>query len=239
MRNHLSETFSGLVDRLFNQPRLRTIIIGTDARLRLLAAEIAGAGKPVSLIKLEDQDATQHRTSKGATVIHAATEDELVLARADAGIANCLVAATPDDERNLDLCRTARDKFQIPFVIARLRLLEGVTSWARLTDSGMVRVVWPEVARTILGDIIPNANLSRLMTATDQDQITDVEVLSPLFFGRTIADLSLDGCEVVALTRNGLPIDNFKAEGLQIRDVLTLVGPKVAINKARESFTSL
>ena len=66
--------------------------------------------------------------------------------------------------------------------------------------------------------------LARLARATDLEQIADVELLTPVFLGQTIADLDLYDCEVVALTRNSILLTPFDLEELRRGDVLTLVG---------------
>src|SRR5215813_3529337 len=190
MRNHLSTTFSGLLDRLFNQPKLQTIIIGNDARLRLLGIELAAAGKLVKLIDLRDHhEPTAPASNK--KIVDAALEDFEVLSESEAEKANCLVAAGNIDGRNLSLCRTARERFQTPITIARLRMLKGVTSWVRLTERGMVRMKWPDAGKTILGDVATTTTSSRLLTARDEDQFVDVAMRSPVFVGRKPGELLL------------------------------------------------
>ena len=124
MRNNLSTTFSGLVDRLFKQPKLQTVIIGSDARLRLLASELTAAGRPVTEVELREQ-AGNAPAAENAKIIDAAIDDVEVLRQSEAEKANCLVAAGNLDGRNLRLCRTARERFQTPIAIARLRALDG------------------------------------------------------------------------------------------------------------------
>lgn len=218
----------GLKTRLFPTTRSTTIIVGINALTRLLDTELDAAGKVVSLIDLEngapgDGDAGY----------------EAVLARAGAKAASCVMAATNNDEWNLSFCQTARLRFGVPMVVARLGILSEVTSWARLNGSGMVRMTWKDMVPAILGTVIPSKGLARVARATNREQVTDVELLTPVFVGRTIADLALDGCEVLALSRNNLWVAPIDLAELRRGDVLTLVGTKAAVNKVRASFTSL
>lgn len=205
-----------------------TIIVGVNALTHLLATELEAAGKPVSLIDLEN----------GAQA-DGEIRDQLVLSSAGAKAASCIMAATANDEWNLSLCRTARHRFRVPMVIARVGLLGGMTSWVRLNDVGMVRITWMEMVPAILGTVTPSSGLDRVARATDREQIADVELLTPVFLGRTIADLALEGCEVIALRRKDLWVDDIDHAELRRGDVLTLVGAKTALNKVRESFTTL
>jgi Trk K+ transport system NAD-binding subunit len=218
----------GLKTRLFPTTRSTTIIVGTNALTRLLDSELGAAGKAVTLIDLEKEALTD-----------VDGEEELLLARCGAKGATCVMAATADDERNTSVCRTAHQRFRVPIVISRLRLVDGVTSWARVTESGMVKLAWKDMVAAILGTESPSSVLARVAGATDREQIADVELISPVFMGLTIADLALDGCEVLAVRRNNLRVDAIDLAELHRGDVLTLVGTKVAIKKVRDSFTSL
>lgn len=207
--------------------------------MRLLAVELAAAGKKVTFIKLRDRAPGGTETPLGWKVVYTDAFDGQALERAGAKGASCLVAATSDDPLNMNLCRAGRDRFGIPLVIARLRVLDWVTSWARFNSSGMIEMRWPDAAQAILGDSTPHANLWRVMNAGELERIADVEVKSPVFIGRTVADLSIRDCEAVALTRADLPVEDFADAEIRVGDVLTLIGSKEALAQARETFTSL
>jgi Trk K+ transport system NAD-binding subunit len=108
-----------------------------------------------------------------------------------------------------------------------------------LNETGTVRTTWADTVRAVLGETSPNANLSHLASISDQEQIVDLEIESPVFAGRKIADLPLNGCEVLALTRRGNSVFDFGAVELRMNDVVTLVGPRTALAIIRESFASL
>jgi Trk K+ transport system NAD-binding subunit len=208
--------------------RSTTIIVGLNGLTRLFVTDLEAAGHAVSVVEIEN---VPPEDSKAA--------DEVFLA--DAGIkgARCVLAVTPNDERNLNFCRLAHRKFAVPMVIARLGLLGGVTSWARFNDSGMTKMRWSEMVPAILGDATPGTALARVTKATDREQIAEVELLTPLLLGLTIRQLKLDGCEVLAIRRNSTLFDDTDGTELYRGDVLTLVGNREAINKVRQSFTTL
>jgi len=126
--------------------------------------------------------------------------------------------------------------FRLPVVVARLGLVSGLTSWARLNDAGMLRMSWNEMVSAILGTAIPSSALERVAQAPDRNQVAEVELLTPVFVGQRIPDLRLEGCEVVALRRNNLWVDDIEVAELRRSDVLTLVGAKAAINKVARVF---
>jgi Trk K+ transport system NAD-binding subunit len=195
---------------------------------RLLARDLEDAGKVVLLVDL-DEDPRENRNA----------QDELRLARAGASNAICVMAATGNDERNLNLCRAARSRFRVPTVVARMGLLGEMTYWARLNDAGMIRMSWKEMVPSILGTVTPSHALLRLAQATNREQVADLKLLNPDIIGRTIGNLGLHGCEVLALERNDLWVDEITTAKLGLGDVLTVVGTKTAINKACESLTTL
>jgi Trk K+ transport system NAD-binding subunit len=228
-----------VLSRLFSSSRSRVIVVGPDARGRLLATELGAVGKEVSLIKTETGATAQTKAPPGVSVLYAAQPDGVALERAGAKDARCLVAATADDALNSRLCRDARDRFGVPVVITRLKLTEGVTSWARLNEAGMVRITWADTVRAALGETAPSASLTHLASVSDLEQVVDLEMLSPAFIGRKIADLPLNDCEVLALTRNGNSAGDFGSIELCMNDVVTLAGTRAALKSIRESLASL
>jgi len=225
--------------RVFSSPRSRVIVVGSDVRVRLLVTELAAAGKEVSLIKPVTSATAQSKAPLGVSVIHSSRVGAVALDRAGAKAASCLLAATTDDAVNLEVCCEARRRFRVPLVIARTSHLEGPANWARLNETGTVRITWADTVRAVLGETSPNANLSHLASISDQEQIVDLEIESPVFVGRKVTDLPLNDCEVLALTRRGNAVFDFGAVELRMNDVVTLVGPRTALGIIRESFASL
>lgn len=228
MVKQIVTSLTGLKTRVLGAPRSKTIIVGINGLTRLLARDLETAGRLVSLIDLDN-----------GALADSKAQDHLVLSSAGAEAACCFLAATTNDEWNLSLCRVARMKFHVPVVVARLGLLSGLTSWARLNDAGMVRMSWDEMVSAILGNVTPSNGLERVAQAPDREQVAEVELLTPVFLGRQIQEAGLDGCEVVALRRKDLWVDDIEHAELRRGDVLTIVGAKTALNKVRESFTTL
>jgi Trk K+ transport system NAD-binding subunit len=237
--NQLLGRLSQAISRLFHSPRTYVIAVGCDARVKLLVTGLAAVGKDVSLIKQAASTTDVVKAPLGVSVIHSDTLGAVALERAGAKAARCLVAATPDGDMNISLCREAHDRFGVPLAIARLKLLEGVTNWARLNEDGMARMTWSETVHAVLGKTPPNASLLRLADVSDREQIVDFEMLSPVFIGRKIADLPLGECEVAALTRKDVSLPGFESVELRLGDVLTLIGERTELIRVRQTLATL
>lgn len=237
--NQILTRIGEAVSRLFRSPRPYVIVVGCDARVKLLVTGLAAVGKEISLIKPATSATAQMKAPPGVSVIHSSSPGTVALERAGAKAARCLVAATPDGDQNVSLCREARARFGVPLVIARMKLLEGVTNWARLNDAGMVKMSWSDTVHAVLGETMPSASLLHLAEVSDRDQIVDLEMLSPVFIGRKIANLPLGECEVAALTRKDVPLPALDSVELSLGDVLTLIGERKALSRVREALATL
>jgi Trk K+ transport system NAD-binding subunit len=242
-RQNLSDqviaAMTSAMNRLFHTARARTIIVGVNPVTRLIANELQAVGNRVSVVSLKSEGGPDLETMPLVDTVDPATADDVVLTRTGAQSARCLLAALADDDRNLRLCRTAIDEFRVPVVIARMRLMDGVTTWARVGDAGLSRMSWSGLIQALFPDTLSSSALARLATADDREQIAEIEIRIPVHVGRKIADLPLDECEVLALTRSGNPVADFVSIKLRMNDVLTLVGKKEALKSVRESLASL
>lgn len=209
------------LSRVFQTKRPRMILVGSNPCTRLLATELLSVRTLVTTIDITS------------------TEDQQLLGQANARSARCIVAASSDDSRNLSLCRKALSDFGVPLTIARLRVVEGATSWARVTEAGISRMSWKHLLQAVIPEVVLSPTLLRLSRADDFDQISDIELRFPLFIGRRIEDLPLSGCDVVVLTRKGIPVANCQSTSLELCDVLTVIGTRTAVHQLRESIASL
>lgn len=140
---------------------------------------------------------------------------------------------------NLGLCREACDRFGVPLAIARLKLVEGVTNWARVNAGGMARMTWSETVRALVGEGALSQSLSNLAKVSDDEQIVDLEMQSPVFLGLKAADLPLDDCQVLAITRTGVLLTDVASIELRMNDVLTLTGTTTALKGVRAALSTL
>jgi Trk K+ transport system NAD-binding subunit len=229
--NQVIGAISDALSRSFRGERTRTIIVGVNPTTHLLANELQNLGYRVSLVSLESESESEHETP---------AEGELVLMRAGAQSARCLLAASVDDHLNLRLCRIASEKFGVPFVISRLQMLDGITSWTRVNDAGMSRMSWNGLIQALVPDMLLSPALSRLARSDDGEEITEIEIRLPTFAGRAVEELPLEDCEVLAFNRDGAPISTYDGTvAVELGDVLTLIGTKAVLRKVQASFASL
>lgn len=221
MREQIVGAVTGALNRVFRPSRLRTIIVGVNPLTRLLAYELQAARRAVSLFDLSE------------------VEDLDLLESCGADNARCLVAASSEDSRNLNLCWTALGRFGVPVTVARLRLLEGVTSWARVSDSGASRTSWKDLIQAVIPDAVSTPALSRLARAGDHEKISEIDLRSPRFIGQNIEELPAGHFDVVALVRRNTPLAGYQNNSLELGDVLTVIGEKAAVDRLRESLATL
>ena len=215
----------------------RVLLLGSNPRVRLLAAALGMASRPVSWIKLDIEEGDI--PSPGVNVIYGAEPWETTLTRAGADEATCLIASTCNTDLNQRICHLAQQQFGLRIAILRLCLVSGVTTWARLTDTGMRRMEWSDVLNTVCGDKLSNQVIEQLSIVREHDRMVDVELRSPAFAGRPIGELKLGDCEVVGITRNGVLLPASELNHIELSDIVTLTGSTEAVDKVRESFTSL
>jgi Trk K+ transport system NAD-binding subunit len=94
--NQLLGRLSQAISRLFHSPRTYVIVVGCDARVKLMVTGLAAVGKNVSLIKQAARTTDVVKAPLGVSVIHSDMLGAVALERAGAKAARCLVAAAPD-----------------------------------------------------------------------------------------------------------------------------------------------
>ncbi len=138
-----------------------------------------------------------------AAVFHGDGRDEELLKIAGADEADTLVACTDDDDVNLAVCKTAKERFSIPRVIARVNHLS--------TDISKFR----EYADVVLSEgellirAVENAILQRTPHILFEDEQSKVIVLkakvptTSSLIGTKVKDLINDGKVAALLIRDG------------------------------------
>ncbi len=232
----ITSAFSGVLSRLFDITPRHTIIVGADAINRLLAGELAAAGRAVSLIDADGAQCQLAKTLRGVSVFREDATDPLVLRRAGASYAKYLLAATPEEELNLCICRAARAEFQIEKLIARRDVATTSTSF---DAEGVEMLSWSRAAAVVLEETLPGAKLQRVLEISNgSEYVAEVQALSPCVIGRMMLDFYVEGCEVIAIRRGDGLIVNSDSTCLGFGDVLTVVGSPAAINSLRQQLSA-
>jgi Trk K+ transport system NAD-binding subunit len=224
----LVTTVTDVLRGIFQQERSNVLIIGVNPRTRLLAAELEASGREAALVDL------------AAGPSNKSDEDtSVVLHQAGARSAKCLLAATSNNDLNLQLCRLARVRFGIPEVIARLGWSQSITSWAKVTEVKNQRMAWAEVATAVLDGAAPSDAFQRVARASDNYVVTEIELRSPIYANRSPRDLPLLDGELIAIWREDGLVTDLEQVELELGDTLTLLGTAERITAIRERRTSV
>ena len=116
----------------------------------------------------------------------AATLDDVGTSRAD-----MLVAVTGDDEDNLVACQVAKDKFNVPRTVARIRNPQNKAIFKKLGVD--VTVSTTDIILEAIEQEVPTHPLTHLLTPSDSGtEIVDVRISSGMpAIGKTIRTLAL------------------------------------------------
>lgn len=95
------------------------IIVGGGKVGNYLAIDLLSSGQEISLIEKNKEKCNQISEILGSFVIQGDGCDPSVLQLSGIERADIIVAITGDDEDNLIICQIAKNKFNVPFTIAR------------------------------------------------------------------------------------------------------------------------
>jgi Kef-type K+ transport system membrane component KefB/Trk K+ transport system NAD-binding subunit len=188
------------------------------SRLHLMKGQITVVGRN------EGRDERGDRLRKhGIPVIIGDPGDADVLHAAGAATASTLIAASSYDQVNLNACLTARDKFNVPHLIA---LTSNPQMASKMGDLG-VRVVQPQMAtvQAVEGALHFPAAFDMLTNQRDGVEVREIELNDRRWKGKPLRDIMLPGdALILGMRRRGevlIPDGNTR---LQIGDLLMLVG---------------
>lgn len=136
--------FNRLLPARKERRRRGIIILGTDSLAELLGKRLLQDGEPVTFIGRDAARLEKLRES-GCTIVSGPPDDEQVLRQAGAEQVRALVALSNDPEVVLRACRQARERFEIPSVVARAESPDQV----KVLQSLNVRAVQPAMAMAI------------------------------------------------------------------------------------------
>jgi Trk K+ transport system NAD-binding subunit len=226
-------TFAGWLARFFGVMPRHTVIIGADETARLLAEKLAAAGETVSMIDNEEANCFAAKDLKGISIYCADATDTDVLNKAGVSDAKCVIAATPSDKVNLLVSQIVRSNFGDKRVVARANSTSNLSAF---TEAGIETMSPTHAAAAILENMVLRPSLFKLLaikSSSEDEHIDEVRVTSQKSVGNNLAKLSLRGCLVVALRRDGTLIAPNGATVLRYDDILTLLGDNKSLERAK------
>jgi Trk K+ transport system NAD-binding subunit len=231
-------TIAAKTAKFFNvMPRL-TVIIGADETARLLAERLVEAGEFVSIVDTNEENCAAAKDLKGVNVYCDDATDVTILRKAGVPTAKAIIVATPSDKVNILISQVVRSNFGEKRVVARANTTSNLSAFE---DAGIETMSPVRASVAILENMVLRPSLFQLLATTkpEEEKIDEVRVTSSKSINKSLADLHLRGCLVVALRRNGKMIQPSGATILRYDDILTILGDESSLEKAKKVFHSI
>ncbi|MGI8436850.1 MAG: monovalent cation:proton antiporter family protein [Chthoniobacterales bacterium] len=223
--------FSRLLPSQSGPQRGGVVILGTGQLAMLLGQRLKLAGEEVVFIGPDDEQ-LRHLSGIGFRSSPGNPEDLEVLQKARLPEARGLIAVSDSDERNLAVCRLAREEFNLPAIIARADKPEIITQLAQLN----VNVVQPSmaVALALEGALHFPSAFGMMMNQSDGVSMVDVRLTNSDLAGRALRKVKIAGhARIVGVHRGGEVMVPRGDTVLQQRDTLVLIGDADSLREAR------
>lgn len=231
-------TLAGWSAKFFNvMPRL-TVIVGADETARMLAKRLVDAGEFVSMIDSDKENCVAAKDLKGVNVYCDDATDINVLRQAGLPTAKTVIVATPSDKVNILISQVVRSNFDDKRVVARANTTSNLSAFE---DAGIETMSPVQASAAILENMVLRPSLFRLLATTEpeEEKIDEVTVSSKRSINKSLADLHLEDCLVVAIRRNGRMIQPSGSTVLHYKDILTILGDDKSLRTAKRVFQSV
>ncbi|MCD6310012.1 MAG: monovalent cation:proton antiporter family protein [Candidatus Eremiobacteraeota bacterium] len=208
----------------------RVIIVGGGEEAWILALRLQDTGHDVYLIEPDPDRCI--RAKKMGLKIFCPTGDvfDQIGELAEPGV-KALVAMTSDDEKNINICKTAHSVYGIDRVIAKANDPNNI-DWMK--EEG-IEAISPERAMILLMDtVLLRPHVISLITGSDMDtRIVEVTLTNPDYAGLTPSQFHLPGdCLVLTVTHKDETVVSHGDTVIKLGDTLALIGSKESIEKA-------
>ncbi len=212
--------------------RKGVLIIGGGDLAAMLAWRLYRRGEPCITILARRTEKLESSLPPHVRVLRDEPTEPQVLASAEVGRCQALIAASTDEEVNVAVARLAREEFGVPNVIAVVR---SPTNLPILHALG-ARGVQPALALMLAveGALYYPGAFDLLATGLEKMEFEEVTLHNAALFGRELRDVPLPRQALVMGIRRGdeviVPHGNTK---LHYGDRLILVGPQESVEEAR------
>jgi NhaP-type Na+/H+ or K+/H+ antiporter/K+/H+ antiporter YhaU regulatory subunit KhtT len=219
-------------------PRL-TVIVGADETARLLAERLIEAGEFVSMIDTNEENCAEAKDMKGVNVYCDDATNVDILRQAGVPTAKAIIVATPSDKVNILISQVVRSNFGAEKrVVARANTTSNLSAFE---DAGIETMSPVQASVAILENMVLRPSLFKLLATTqpEEEKIDEVIINSNQSINKSLADLHLRGCLVVALRRDGKMIQPSGSTILRKDDILTILGDEKSLEKAKNVFRTI
>ena len=228
-------TAAGWMSRSFKvMPRL-TVIVGADETARLLAERLSTAGESISIIDTDEENCSAAQSIQNANVYCKDATDVDVLRSAGVPDAKSVIVATPSDKVNILVSQVIRSNFGDTRIVARANTTSNVSAFQ---DAGIETMSPVQASVAILENMVLRPSLLKLLAGKqpEEEKIDEVRVRAAGAVGRSLAELHLRDCLVVAIRRDGKMLAPNGSTVLRFNDILTLIGDSDSLEDAKNVF---
>ena len=159
-----------------------------------------------------------------------------VLRKAGVGTSKAVIVATPSDKVNILISQVINSNFANVRIVARANTTSNV---AAFKEAGIETMSPVQASVAILENMVLRPSLFQLLAATkpEDEKIDEVLVRSKRSIDKSLAELNLENCLVVALRRDGKIVQPSGSTVLKENDTLTILGDERSLEKAKKLLT--
>ncbi len=228
--------FARQIGEFFGVSPMRTIIVGGGRVGTALAKRLEKRGEFVVIVESDD-DQRQTAREAGFTVLDGDGTESDVLREAGIEEAKMVVAATADDDINLLVCQTARTKFDVENVYARVNDPENIDAFESLS---VTAIDSPMATAFAIDNEIERPELAHWMQDLgDGHDIQEIEVTAKDLVGTSIRDINdviPGGCLVAEVGQGADAHVPEPDEVLEYGDHITFLGESESVGTAVKRF---
>jgi NhaP-type Na+/H+ or K+/H+ antiporter/K+/H+ antiporter YhaU regulatory subunit KhtT len=232
----LQAGFARQIGDILGVTPMRTIIIGGGRVGRSLATQLKQRDEFVIIVESDEEQCRLAREA-GLRVIEGNGTEEEVLKRAGIGDAKTVIAATDSDDINLLVCQTAKTKFDIESLYARVRKPENVDTFDSI---GVTAVNESQATAYAIDNEIERPAMAHWMNDLgDGHDIIEVEITSEDLSGRPIQALNTEipgGCIIAEIGQGDDAHVPDPEEVVEYGDTVTFLGDGDAVATAVRRF---
>ncbi|MEF8974769.1 MAG: cation:proton antiporter [Halapricum sp.] len=228
--------FARQIGDFFGVTPMRTILIGGGRVGTALAARLERRGEFVVIVEDDDERRREAREA-GFTVYDGVGTEPDVLRETGIEEAKIVVAATPDDDFNLLVCQTARAKFSVENVYARVNDPENIDAFEALS---VTAIDDPMAAAFAIDNEIERPELAHWMyDLADGHDIQETNVTAEDLAGKSIQEINEavpGGCLIAEVGQGADAHVPEPDEVLETGEHVTFLGDSKAVEKAVKRF---
>ena len=215
---------------------MRTIIVGGGRVSLALATRLEQRGEYVVVVE-NDAERNEKMREEGLTVYNGDGTEVDVLREAGIAEAKTVVAATDDDNANLLVCQTARTKFDVQNVYARVNDPQNMAAFEALS---VTAIDSPMATAFAIDNEIERPELAHWMyDPSDGHDIQEIEMTAERIVGESIRSLNEripGGCLVAEIGQGADAHVPNPDELLEYGDHITFLGDAEAVQEAVDLF---